>query len=110
MSGTGTQAAVVGIYLLAAVVGDAPATRWYLLAFTVPTVAVTIAGHTPRVLATALGERGIFAWDGNYYALALMERLGLEASGGALRLGLAHYNTIEEVDRVVAALRELVAS
>ncbi|HEX9412500.1 MAG TPA: aminotransferase class V-fold PLP-dependent enzyme [Ktedonobacterales bacterium] len=76
----------------------------------VPTVAVTIAGHTPRALATALGERGMFAWDGNYYALALMERLGLEASGGALRLGLAHYNTIEEVDRVVAALRELVAS
>ncbi len=74
----------------------------------VPTVALTIAGHTPRELAAALGERGIFAWDGNYYALALMELLGLEESGGALRLGLAHYNTPGEVDRVVDALREIV--
>jgi cysteine desulfurase family protein (TIGR01976 family) len=75
----------------------------------VPTVALTIAGHTPRALATALGEQGIFTWDGNYYALNLMERLGLEASGGALRLGLAHYNTADEVDRVVAALAALAA-
>jgi selenocysteine lyase/cysteine desulfurase len=74
----------------------------------VPTVGLTIAGHTPRALAAALGERGIFAWDGNYYALALMERLGIEESGGALRLGLAHYNTPDEVDRVVAALHEIV--
>jgi cysteine desulfurase family protein (TIGR01976 family) len=74
----------------------------------VPTVALTIAGHTPRELAAALGERGIFAWDGNYYALALMELLGLEESGGALRLGLAHYNTPGEVDRVVEALRGIV--
>jgi cysteine desulfurase family protein (TIGR01976 family) len=73
----------------------------------VPTVAVTFAGHTPRALAQALGQRGIFAWDGNYYALALMERLGLEPGGGALRLGLAHYNTAAEVDRVVAALAEI---
>jgi selenocysteine lyase/cysteine desulfurase len=73
----------------------------------VPTVALTIAGHTPRELAHALGKKGIFAWDGNYYALNLMERLGLEERGGALRLGLAHYNTAEEVDRVVAALREI---
>ena len=75
----------------------------------VPTVALTIASHTPRQLATALGERGIFAWDGNYYALSLMERLGLEDTGGALRIVLAHYNTRAEVDRVVAALREIVA-
>jgi cysteine desulfurase family protein (TIGR01976 family) len=74
----------------------------------VPTVALTIADHTPRALAEALGERGIFAWDGNYYALALMERLRLEPGGGALRLGLAHYNTAAEVDRVVAALAEIV--
>jgi cysteine desulfurase family protein (TIGR01976 family) len=74
----------------------------------VPTVALTVEGHTPRALAEALGQRGIFAWDGNYYALALMERLGLEPGGGALRLGLAHYNTTAEVDRVVAALAEIV--
>ncbi|HEU0028157.1 MAG TPA: aminotransferase class V-fold PLP-dependent enzyme [Ktedonobacterales bacterium] len=74
----------------------------------VPTVALTIAGHTPRALAEGLAARGIYAWDGNYYALTLMERLGLEENGGALRLGLAHYNTAEEVDRIVAALHEIV--
>jgi cysteine desulfurase family protein (TIGR01976 family) len=74
----------------------------------VPTVALTIAGHTPRALAEALGKRGIFAWDGNYYAATVMERLGLEATGGALRLGLAHYNTAEDVDRTLGALREIV--
>ena len=74
----------------------------------VPTVSLTIAGHTPRALAEELAARGVFAWDGNYYAITLMERLGLEDSGGALRLGLAHYNTADEVDRVVAALREIV--
>lgn len=75
----------------------------------VPTVALTVDGHSPRALAAALGERGIFAWDGNYYALAVMERLGLEATGGALRLGMAHYNTPDEVERVVEALRAIVA-
>lgn len=76
----------------------------------VPTVALTIAGHTPRELAEALGSRGIFCWDGNYYALTLMERLGLEPTGGALRIGLAHYNTAAEVDRLLAALREIVGA
>jgi selenocysteine lyase/cysteine desulfurase len=74
----------------------------------VPTVALTVDGYTPRALAAALGERGIFAWDGNYYAVNLMERLGLEDTGGALRLGLAHYNTFAEVERTLAALREIV--
>ena len=49
----------------------------------------------------------IFCWDGNYYALTLMERLGLEETGGALRIGLAHYNTAEEVDRFLQAMREI---
>jgi cysteine desulfurase family protein (TIGR01976 family) len=78
------------------------------LALRVPTVAITIEGHSPRALAEALGERGIFCWDGNYYALTLMERLGLEDSGGALRIGLAHYNTVDEVDRLLTALHEIV--
>ncbi len=73
----------------------------------VPTVAVRIAGRSPRDLAAYLGERGIFTWDGNYYALNLSERLGVEPSGGMLRIGLAHYNTAEEVDRLLEALREL---
>lgn len=75
----------------------------------VPTVALTIDGHSPRELAAQLGRRGIFTWDGNYYALTLMERLGLEEHGGALRIGLAHYNTAEEVDRLLTALGEIVA-
>jgi cysteine desulfurase family protein (TIGR01976 family) len=74
----------------------------------VPTVMLTVEGHTPRALAEGLAQRGIFAWDGNYYALTLMERLGLEATGGALRIGLAHYNTPAEVDRIIVALREVV--
>jgi cysteine desulfurase family protein (TIGR01976 family) len=76
------------------------------------TVAVRIEdgkpGRSPLELATKLGDRGIFTWDGNYYALNLTEHLGVEKSGGFLRIGLVHYNTIEEVDRLLAALREIV--
>jgi selenocysteine lyase/cysteine desulfurase len=64
--------------------------------------------QTPLALATKLGERGFFTWDGNYYALNLTERLDVEKSGGFLRIGLVHYNTDEEVDGVLAALREIV--
>jgi selenocysteine lyase/cysteine desulfurase len=74
-----------------------------------PTFAVRITGHTPLELATKLGERGIFTWDGNYYALNLTERLGVEQDGGFLRIGFVHYNTEEEVDRLLEALKEIVA-
>jgi cysteine desulfurase family protein (TIGR01976 family) len=70
-----------------------------------PTFAVRIDGHTPLELATKLGEQGIFTWDGNYYAINLTERLGVEQSGGFLRIGLVHYNTEEEVNRVLDGLR-----
>jgi len=73
----------------------------------VPTVAIRISGHTPHELASYLGERGIFTWDGNYYALNLSERLGVEPGGGMLRIGLVHYNTPDEVDRTLQALDEL---
>jgi len=73
-----------------------------------PTLAIRIAGHTPLELATKLGERGFFTWDGNYYALNLTEHFDVEKSGGFLRIGLVHYNTAEEVDRFLAALREIV--
>ena len=73
-----------------------------------PTLAVRITGHTPLELATKLGERGIFTWDGNYYALNLTERLGVEQDGGFLRIGFVHYNTHEEGDRVLEALKEIV--
>jgi cysteine desulfurase family protein (TIGR01976 family) len=72
-----------------------------------PTFAARIAGHTPLQLATQLGDRGFFTWDGNYYALNLTERLHVEPDGGFLRVGLAHYNTAEEVGRLLHALREI---
>src|SRR5712691_2260371 len=55
-----------------------------------PTIAVRIEGYTPLELATKLGERGFFTWDGNYYAINLTERLDVEKSGGFLRIGLVH--------------------
>jgi len=75
----------------------------------VPTGAIRITGHTPRELSELLGERGIFTWDGNYYALNLTERLGVESSGGMLRIGLVHYNTAEEVDYLLEALNEIAS-
>ena len=72
-----------------------------------PTVSFRLAGSTPREVATALGERGIFAWDGNYYALNLSERLGVEPLGGMVRIGLAHYNTVEEVDYLLESLVQI---
>jgi cysteine desulfurase family protein (TIGR01976 family) len=71
------------------------------------TLAVRIEGHTPLELASKLGDRGFFTWDGNYYALNLTEHLDVEKSGGFLRIGLVHYNTEEEVDRLLGALREM---
>jgi cysteine desulfurase family protein (TIGR01976 family) len=70
------------------------------------TISLRIGEHYPTTIAKFLGERGIFTWDGNYYALNLSERLGVEEKGGFLRIGLVHYNTVEEVDRLLAALRE----
>ena len=73
----------------------------------VPTVAFRLDGLSPRRVAEYLGEQGIFVWDGNYYALAVTERLGLEDKGGMVRVGLVHYNTAEEVDRLLDALEGL---
>ena len=79
-----------------------------------PTLAVRVANQTtdqtPLALATKLGDRGFFTWDGNYYALNLTERLDVEKSGGFLRIGLVHYNTVEEVERLIDALREIVGA
>jgi len=72
-----------------------------------PTVAIRMEGYAPRELAERLGERGIFTWDGNYYAINLAERLRVQQSGGMLRIGLAHYNTAEEIDRLLIELRAL---
>ena len=72
------------------------------------TLSLRIGNHHPTAVAAYLGERGILTWDGNYYALNLTERLGVESQGGLLRIGLVHYNTLEEVERLLTALREFV--
>ena len=71
-----------------------------------PTISITHAHLSPAALAETLGERGIFVWHGNYYALQLTETLGLEPEG-MVRIGLAHYNTNEEVDRLLQELTSL---
>ncbi len=73
----------------------------------VPTVSFTLKGWHPRKVAEKLAEQNIFVWDGNYYALAIMERLKLQEGGGMVRVGAAHYNTLDEVDRLVEAVRGL---
>jgi selenocysteine lyase/cysteine desulfurase len=65
-----------------------------------PTVTFTLEGYTPRQVADRLGGEGIFVWDLRYYALPVTERLGLGESGGMVRVGIAHYNTAAEVDRL----------
>lgn len=69
-----------------------------------PTVAFTVAGRLPLQVSADLGNAGIAVWAGNYYALELMTALGLEASGGAVRAGVACYTTTAEVDRLLGAL------
>jgi cysteine desulfurase family protein (TIGR01976 family) len=73
----------------------------------VPTVSFTLEGKHPREIAEALGREDFYVWDGNYYALAVTERLGLEDSGGMLRVGAAHYNTLDEVARFGEALKKI---
>lgn len=73
----------------------------------VPTVSFTMQGYSPRQVAERLGQVGINVWDGNYYALAVTERLGLEDSGGMIRVGATHYNTMEEVERLGTELRKM---
>jgi cysteine desulfurase family protein (TIGR01976 family) len=70
------------------------------------TISLRMGEHHPTGIAKFLGDRGMFTWDGNFYALNLSERLGVEPKGGVLRLGLVHYNTMEEVERLLAGLTE----
>ena len=73
------------------------------------TLSLRIGDHHPKAIAEFLAQRGIFTWDGNYYALNLSERLKVEQEGGMLRVGLVHYNTPEEVDRLLGALRKFTS-
>ena len=73
------------------------------------TLVVRVEGHTPLELATTLGARGFFTWDGNYYAINVTEQLDVERLGGFLRIGLVHYNTMDEVERFLEALRQMAS-
>jgi cysteine desulfurase family protein (TIGR01976 family) len=74
-----------------------------------PTFCFNVEGRAPREVAQALGERGIYVWDGDYYALEPIRALGLEDVGGAVRAGFLHYTIEDEVDRLLEALEDLTA-
>ena len=108
----------IGIYeqnlvarLLSGLSADPAVTIWGIqaadrLAERLPTVSITHRRWTASELAAKLGEQGIFVWNGNYYALQLTESLGLEPEG-MVRIGLVHYNTVDEIDRLLNSLAEL---
>lgn len=73
----------------------------------IPTFSFTLDGHHPKQVAAHLADRGIFVWSGHFYAVEVVERLGLVDSGGLLRVGLCHYSNTHEIDRLVEALSEL---
>lgn len=73
------------------------------------TISLRLGEHHPTEIAKFLGDRGLFTWDGNFYAMNLSERLGVEPKGGVLRIGLVHYNTMEEVDRLLSSLSQFAA-
>jgi cysteine desulfurase family protein (TIGR01976 family) len=75
-----------------------------------PTAATRFDGHSPEAISVALGDEGIATWHGDFYATGLIESLGLGESGGVLRIGLTHYNTAAEVDRLLESIRRIVGS
>ena len=72
-----------------------------------PTFALRVGDQHPLETSRELGDRGVFTWEGHYYAIEVFERLGLLESGGALRIGFCHYHTLDEVDRVLETLADL---
>jgi len=72
-----------------------------------PVVSFTVEGIEPRAMAKALGDRGIFAWSGHFYAVHAIRHLGLAESGGLMRIGINHYNTADELTRLIEAIREV---
>jgi selenocysteine lyase/cysteine desulfurase len=74
----------------------------------VPTVSFSRPGTDPAAVATFLDDHGVYVWNGHSYALPVIEWLGLADLGGVVRIGPTHYNTLDEVDTVVALVREFV--
>lgn len=95
-------AAIDGVRLFGITDPDAFARR-------TPTASLLVDGVAAREVATELGNEGIAVWDGDFYATGLIERLGLADSGGVVRIGLTHYNTVAEVDRLLAVLGRIAA-
>jgi cysteine desulfurase family protein (TIGR01976 family) len=75
----------------------------------VPTVSFTLEGRDPEQLAKALGDQGIYVWNGHNYALAIVERMGLLEAGGMVRVGPVHYNTLDEIEQFGEALKKIAA-
>ena len=76
----------------------------------VPTYAIRIEGIHPHQVAEELAKENIYVWDGNYYALAVTERLGVEETGGMVRIGPVHYNTLDEINHFGEVLRKIAAT
>ena len=73
-----------------------------------PTVSFTVDGHQSRDIAEIFADENIFVWDGHYYAIEIINQLDLVKTGGMIRVGPVHYNTIEELDQLLEVLAECV--
>ena len=80
------------------------------IASRVPTYSFSLQEWSPADVAAKLAQNDIYVWDGNFYALSAIERLGLEEKGGVVRVGLAHYNTLQEIERLIALLKDMQAA
>ena len=111
MEGVQNYEQVLGDRLLAGLASVEGLHLWGVptMAGRVPTFSFTMENQIPQEIAAFLAERNIFAWSGHFYAVEVIDRLGLAEQGGLLRVGLCHYSTAEEVDRLIEALRELAA-
>jgi selenocysteine lyase/cysteine desulfurase len=75
--------------------------------YRVPTLSFTVSGMRPRQVTRELARRGVCAWDGDFYSRELFDAIGVNETGGAVRLGLMHYNTVEEVDHLLEYVADL---
>jgi len=98
---------------LIGIVGSVPGTRIHgitdlnRLDERVPTVSFTMEGKDPEALAKAIGDEGIYVWNGHNYALAIVERMGLLEAGGMIRVGPVHYNTLDELNKFGEVLKKV---
>jgi selenocysteine lyase/cysteine desulfurase len=75
--------------------------------YRVPTLSFTVSWMRPRQVTSELARRGVCAWDGDFYSRELFDAIGVNETGGAVRLGLMHYNTVEEVDHLLEHVADL---